>query len=303
MLLQVATLVAQEPESSGQPEPVRTHRGRRAFPTGPDEASPNYVPQQYQNPLQNAGAPNAISAQQRPVQMPAGPAFVQPNVAQPNVAQPNQVLPQAQPNTPIANPQVQPAPQLAMLPAVPPQVTYRDGQLSVHALNSTLGSVLNAIRNKTGIQFEGLDAAPERIVVSMGPASAGEVLAAILTGSRYDYIAVDRTDSPGIVQRVVLTPRAGGASVVQPLAFGQPVHNPATEEEEAADDEPQDTPARPPIMQAQPIPPQPIPPQANQQPQNDVTVKTPEQLIQEMQQIKQRQEQMQQQTAPIKTPQ
>src|SRR5258708_5446971 len=40
-------------------------------------------------------------------------------------------------------------------PSTPPVVTYRDGLLTVQALNSTLGSVLTAIRNKTGIEFEG----------------------------------------------------------------------------------------------------------------------------------------------------
>jgi len=176
--------------------------------------------------------------------------------------------------------------------------------LTVQALNSTLGSVLIAIRNKTGMQFEGLDAASERVVVAMGPAPEGEVLAAILSGSHFDYIAIDRPDSPGIVQRVVLTPRAGGSA---PAAVAGAETAGSGEQEEVADDDPdnlrppQDTPARPPLMQAQPIPP------ANPQPQPNpgtTTIPTPEQLKEQIQQIEQRKQQMQQQPgSPQKVPQ
>src|SRR5262249_33265205 len=68
-------------------------------------------------------------------------------------------------------------------PPTPPQVTFRDGLLTVQAVNSTLSGLLTAIRNKTGIQFEGLEGGSERVAVVMGPAPEGEVLAAILSGS------------------------------------------------------------------------------------------------------------------------
>jgi len=179
--------------------------------------------------------------------------------------------------------------------------------LTVQALNSTLGSVLNAIRNKAGIQFEGLDAAPERVVISIGPAPEGVVLAAILSGSRFDYVAIDRADSPGIVQRVVLMTRAGGAGTPAAVAGGPAADTPADNDEEAAADgddpdnlrgAPQDVPARPPVMQAQPMPQQP-----NPQPQGQPVTKTPEQLLEELKALQQRQQQSQQQTPPQKVPQ
>ena len=234
---------------------------------------------------------------------------VQPLVSQPNVSQPN--VSQPGPAQATIPPQAAPAASQMpsdLAPPMPPQVTYRDGMLTVQALNSTLSSVLNAIRNKAGIQFEGLDAAPERVVVSMGPAPEGAVLAAILSGSRFDYIAIDRADSPGIVQRVVLMPRAGGAAA--PAVSGSPAADtPADNDEETvADDDPdnlrgtpQDTPARPPVMQAQPIP-QPPPQQPNAQPQGGPVTKTPEQLLEELKALQQRQ-QSQQQTPPQKVPQ
>src|SRR5260370_35797074 len=80
-------------------------------------------------------------------------------------------------------------------------------------MNTTLASLLTAIRNKTGIQFEGLEGgANERVAVSMGPAPEGEVLAAILGGSRFDYLGLDRPDNPGTVQPVLLTPRGGSST-------------------------------------------------------------------------------------------
>jgi hypothetical protein len=170
--------------------------------------------------------------------------------------------------------------------------------LTVQAINSTLGGLLAAIRNKTGIQFEGLEgAANDRVAISMGPASEGEVLAAILGGSRFDYVVLDRADSPGTVQRVLLTPRGGTPSTT---AGGQSLapKSPTTDDDEAPDEDaasdpppPQDTPARPPLTQAQP---------PQQQP--DQPSKTPEQLLEQLKQMQQQQQQPAQNQAPIKTP-
>lgn len=196
-------------------------------------------------------------------------------------------------------------------PAAAPQVAYRNGELTIRAINSTLESVLIAIRNKAGVQFEGLEGgASERIAVNMGPLPEGEVLAAILAGSRYDFIVVERPDSPGVVQRVLLSARKGSTAATAQGAPMQPASRPAGGDEEENPDEvsaepesPQDTAARPPIMQAQPqmqINPQPPQPQPGQQPTGP---KTPEQLLEELKQMQQRQQQQQpppQQQSPLK---
>jgi len=230
-----------------------------------------------------------------------------------------QAQPQPQAQVPPQQPQQQPviavpAPQPENLPPpVPPHVVYRDGLLTVDAPNSTLGAVLTAIRNKTGIQFEGLEGgATERVVLSMGPAPEGEVLAAILGGSGYDYVAIDRADSPGIVQRVLLTRHGGSAAT----AAGQPPPSPATafEEDEGDDPDtetmrtPQDMPARPPLLQAQPqTPPQNIPqPQVNPQPQVSPTAgqsaPNPEQLLEELKRMQEQRLQQNPPDAPHKQP-
>jgi hypothetical protein len=184
------------------------------------------------------------------------------------------------------------------MPPVPPQVTYRDGLLTVQAVNSTLGSLLQTIRNKTGIQFEGAENAAERVAVSIGPAPEVEVLASIFNGSGFDYVAIAREDNPNIVQRVIMTPKGRGAGVaaafspVQPQAQAQP--EPDEEiPDEGVDNEPQDTPAQPP-----PVAPPPQAQQQQQQPQPQATPKTPEQLLEELKQMQQQQQQQQGQQPP-----
>src|SRR5690349_10285282 len=81
-----------------------------------------------------------------PVQRPNPPGSLAPQVPQPTTASPTAPAPvAAQPTQPA----VQPSP---LGPPVAPVVTYRDGLLSVQALNSNLSSVVTAIRNKTGIE-------------------------------------------------------------------------------------------------------------------------------------------------------
>ena len=182
------------------------------------------------------------------------------------------------------------------MPPVPPQVTFRNGMLTVQAINSTMSSLLQAIRGKTGIQFEGGENSPDRVAISVGPAPEGEVLSSIFTGSNFDYVVVDRQDSPGIVQRVILTPRArGGAGAV--VANGQPSAPQQQGETQAADDQtnaddqanadtdqPQDVPEEPPQVQPTPEP----------ETQQQSNPKTPEQLLQELKELQQQQQQQQQ---------
>src|SRR5215469_11853949 len=283
--------VAQDPPPTGGFVP----RVRHNRPVFPPPSVPSETPAL---PPNQAGFP----AGQQQMRMAQLPATAQP-IQRPAVNPPTPAPPPASGPTPVPPSPGEAQAQLNLPPPTPPQVTYRDGQLTVQALNSTLGSVLIAIRNKTGMQFEGLDAASERVVVAMGPAPEGEVLAAILSGSHFDFIAIDRPDSPGIVQRVILTPRAGGSAPAVAAAAGSG----SGEEEEVADDDPdnlrapEDTPARPPLMQAQPIPP------ANPQPQPNpgtTTIPTPEQLKEQIQQIEQRRQQTQQPPgSPQKVPQ
>lgn len=190
----------------------------------------------------------------------------------------------------------------ADMPPVPPQVTYRDGMLTVHAMNSTMNSLLMAIRNKTGIQFEGAENASERVAISVGPAPEGEVLAGIFSGSGFSYVVLGREDSPGTVQRVILTPKRGAGATAfagpppqqaQPAQQAQPPQQQAVDEEAAPDEEATDDAGNPYSDQPQDTAVQPPPtsqvPMTQQEPQTGGP-KTPEQLLEELKRMQQQQQ-------------
>lgn len=169
--------------------------------------------------------------------------------------------------------------------------------LTVNAVNSTMSSLLNAIRSKTGIEFEGAENSSERVAISLGPAPEGEVLAAIFSGSGLDYVVLGRADSPETVQKVILTPKAKGGAVVagrppqpQPQQQAQPeTEEEAPDEASAPEQEPQDTAAQPPPVNQPPV--------TENQPQTGAP-KTPEQLLQELKQMQQQQQDQQGQQPP-----
>lgn len=208
-----------------------------------------------------------------PVQRPTPPANLAPQM--PPQSPTGAPAPAATSGQPV-QPATQPGP---MGPPVAPVVTYRDGLLSVQALNSNLSSVVTAIRNKTGIEFEGAEGISERVAIALGPAPESDVLAAIFSGSKYDFLAIGRADSPNIVQKVILTvknkPGAPGEAQAQPAPVANQGEEEEVPEEQANPGEPQDTPVQPPQPPAQAETP------PNQQP------KTPEQLLQELQQMRQ----------------
>ena len=217
--------------------------------------------------------PNANQAgQTNPPAIQNGPV-VAPNGAQ----QPNQQPPNQQSQGPARQPDLPPT-----TPAVAPVVTYRDGLLTVQAINSNLSAVVTAIRNKAGIEFEGAENVSDRVAISLGPAPAAEVLSAIFSGSKFDFVAIGRPDSPDIVQRVILTRKSQPGEVAGTQPQPPANHPPNGEDEDVPDEtvngggDPQDTPVQPvPVPQAQ----QSEPPQA-QQP------KSPEQLLQELQEMR-----------------
>jgi hypothetical protein len=126
--------------------------------------------------------------------------------------------PGAQTAAPTATPAPVPA-RPVDVPPVPPEVTFRDGMITLTAPNSSLASVLRAISSKTGIEFEGADlGAADRLALYIGPASEADVLSAIFDGWRFDYVALGRPDSPAIVQRVILTAKGSVPATPQPGA-------------------------------------------------------------------------------------
>jgi len=209
---------------------------------------------------------------------------------------------------------------LDAIASVPPQVTYENNQLTIVASNSTLADVLRAVRKTTGADID-VPAAPERVVTHLGPGPARDVLADLLNGSRFNYVLLGAAGNDTALTRVVLVAKTEGATSpsqpvppaqqpgmgmaqagpgVQPPPGAVPpdVNDPAVADENSDNnvvDDNNGVDQQPPPEAAE----QPNPDQSNpDQPQ----VKTPQQMLQEMQQ-RQMQMQMQQQQQPGQPPQ
>jgi hypothetical protein len=204
-------------------------------------------------------------------------------------------------------------PTLAESPPTPPQVTYRNGQLSIDAHNATLSQTLRAVQQQTGAAIDiPASASSERVVAQLGPGAPHDVLNTLLNGTKFDYIILGVTGDPGAVQRVILTPRQNSPATVaqnNPIQNQEPQDDDASPDEGIAVNEPE--PENPPEQQ-QPMPPgafrrpgfpgQPGQPPGfsngnNGEEQNN-GVKSPEQLMQELQLMQQQQQQYQQQLNP-----
>jgi hypothetical protein len=195
------------------------------------------------------------------------------------------------PDPPPAPAPPPPPPTLEQMPALPPQVRYSRGQLSIVAENSTLADILRAVRAQTGAVVEVPGNATERVVAHLGPGPARDILAALLNGTHFNYVMVGSPAHPDSVERLILTSKSGGAPEVAPAVPAEQ-NNQAQMDDQGVQgqdiaEQPVDTPAE-------------NPPDDNPQPQpNGPPVKTPEQLLRELQQ---QQQQQQQQQAPAGPP-
>jgi len=89
-----------------------------------------------------------------------------------------------------------------------PAVTYKDGLLTIDAVNVSLAEVLELIARETGAVIDvpsgsGL----ERIAEHAGPAPANEVLAQLLNGSRFNFVIVNSPQAPYELAQVILSLR------------------------------------------------------------------------------------------------
>jgi len=196
----------------------------------------------------------------------------------------------------IGPPSPDPVPQVPQRPEqmapVPAKVLFQNGLLTVQAPNSTLGDIFNGIRSRAGIQFEGGQGAGDRVALTIGPAPADEVLRALLTGSRFDYVILGDPNNPDLVQRVILTPRTGGPAGAVAAAI-PPQARPQGSEDDEEDQPPSETVQPPPPVQPPPIQ---VPQQAGDSP------KTTQQLLEELKQMQQQQQQQAQQPVNPNSP-
>jgi hypothetical protein len=200
-----------------------------------------------------------------------------------------------------------PVPQVPLdsIPAVAPQVIYESGQLTILAPNSTLADILRAVRKQTAAEIEIPANANERVVTSLGPGPAREVVAELLNGSRFNYVLLGSPTDASRLTRVVLVAKSGpdvvpapGQTPDQPAAVGQTGtlqqqaigNTPDVVDAEAVDDTATDDNADQNAAEAE---------QQAAPSEQPAGIKTPQQMLQEMQQ---RQLQLQQQLPPGQAP-
>lgn len=96
-------------------------------------------------------------------------------------------------------------------------VTFRDGLLGIRASKVTLSQVLFAVQQRTGAEVSiAAGAEQEQVVADISPAPAQEVLARLLNGSRFNFLILSANDDPRQLDRVILSPRAEGATMPLP---------------------------------------------------------------------------------------
>ncbi len=108
---------------------------------------------------------------------------------------------------------VSPAAAVSLLPAAvstaPPQpalsVTFENGKLRIRADKATLAQVLFEVQRQTQAEIAiPAGAEQEQVVADLGPASARDVLAALLNGSAYNFVFVGTELT---LEQVILTRR------------------------------------------------------------------------------------------------
>jgi hypothetical protein len=178
-------------------------------------------------------------------------------------------------------------------PAKPPRVSFRNGQLTILAENSTLPDILTAIHQRTGAALELPTAlGNERVAAKLGPASTGEVLADLLNGSRFDYIVLNRLEDPSSPERIILREKSTADPNNQNnngynnngynnMANGQPTYQPMPQPQEIPETVPDEE-----VPEEQPQP-EPVVQPNGGDPNNPGNAKTPEQLLEELRQLQQ----------------
>jgi hypothetical protein len=186
------------------------------------------------------------------------------------------------------------------MPATPPQVVFHNGQLSITAQNSTLGDILRAVRNQTGAAVEVPANATERVAGNFGPGPARDVMSSLLNGSHFNYVLLGSATNPDALDRVILIVKSSSAEPAAPeTASASPPAPPKPEmttEDQASDQaqEGSDIFAEDPGTQAEDQTPTPF--------GQPVNARTPEQMLQDLQNQQQAQQQIQQRQQQLGLP-
>ncbi len=170
-------------------------------------------------------------------------------------------------------------------------VTYTSGALSVSASNSSLNQILRDISRETGIRISG-GVADERVFGRYGPDTPDKILAALLDGTGSNMLLV-HTDAqtPG---ELILTPRQGAPTPPNPNASAS---EDASEDSNAPTPQPAEASPAPQSAPGQYRPANNVPatqtpgsgPADGTQPESPNGAKTPQQIYEQLQRLRQQQ--------------
>lgn len=173
-------------------------------------------------------------------------------------------------------------PSLMDKPAQPAKVTLDGGLLTIHANNSSLSAILQQLTSSAGMSVDGFQQ-DQRVFGIYGPGNPRDVLSGLLQGAGYNFLMVGTTKQ-GTPQEIVLTARSGGAVTGSPA---QPEPDETADEDDNGDNSVPPPPPQPPMVQR----PEPIPGASTAPQQNpEGRVKTPAEIIQELQRLRQQQQ-------------
>jgi hypothetical protein len=86
-------------------------------------------------------------------------------------------------------------------------VTYHNGEVTIKARNALLIDVLQTVCNQIGAVLDAPPDVDEQILAALGPAPPKEVLASLLSGSRFNYGTAGTADDPNALVRIIILPQ------------------------------------------------------------------------------------------------
>jgi hypothetical protein len=212
-----------------------------------------------------AGARRGLAQPAQQTDAPPSPPPAQPAAAspQPQTAPPATLLP----------------PSMLQQPAREATIQFADNSLVIHADNSSLLSILHQFAARSGMRLDGLNG-DERVFGSFGPGAPRDVLADLLNGTAYNVVMVGDL-SNGAPRELILSSTTRGGGAPTPSATPQSNADDSSNDQESVDNS--STSSEFPTIT-------PAPPETAAPPPG---VKTPQQLFEQLQRMRQGQQQQQ----------
>jgi hypothetical protein len=202
----------------------------------------------------------------------------------------------ALPATSVTTQQTAVPPRPSQVPPNRAQVSFSNGTLSVSANNSSLNQILREIAADTGMKITG-GVSDERVFGNYGPADPAQILDSLLDGTAINMVLVQRDDAS--LAELILTPRNGGPTPPNPNASAsngraEPPRNFSAQPNPPAEAAPpaQNNTVAPQVDPAATTTPTPA---SGTQPDSPNGVKTPQQIYEQLQRLRQQQQQPQSQ--------